>query len=56
MDLTHAGQNIVAITLGNGCFKIDYKYNKITERLVSNINLDIICLNQSPLHIIPLLI
>ncbi|KAI9852137.1 MAG: vacuolar membrane-associated protein iml1 [Thelocarpon superellum] len=55
-DLVRTGISIVVVTPGTGLFEVDQALLKITtEALMSNgIGVDLVCLNQMPLHSVPL--
>lgn len=55
-DLKHSLNHLVVITPGTGLFDVDYKLMLETSKKMSSSDcaLDIICLSQPPLHIVPL--
>lgn len=55
-DLKHSLNHLVVMTPGTGLFDVDYKLMLETSKKMSQSDcaLDIICLSQPPLHIVPL--
>lgn len=55
-DLKHSLNHFVVVTPGTGLFDVDYNLMVETSRKMLSIDaaLDIVCLSQPPLHIVPL--
>ncbi|CAK7905498.1 vacuolar membrane-associated protein Iml1p [[Candida] anglica] len=55
-DLKHSLNHFVLVTSGTGLFDVDYNLMVETSRKMTSIDvaLDIVCLSQPPLHIVPL--
>ncbi|CAK9438592.1 uncharacterized protein LODBEIA_P28160 [Lodderomyces beijingensis] len=55
-DLKHSLGHFMVITAGTGLYDVDYKMLLDTSQKITSIDtsLDIICLNQPPLHVTPL--
>ncbi|KAK6202636.1 vacuolar membrane-associated protein IML1 [Scheffersomyces amazonensis] len=55
-DLKHSLNHFMIVTPGTGLFDVDYQLMLETSKKLSSIDsgLDIICLSQPPLHIVPL--
>lgn len=55
-DLKHSLNHFILITPGTGLFDVDYNLMYETSRKMQSIDcaLDIVCLSQPPLHIVPL--
>ncbi|KAK6464816.1 vacuolar membrane-associated protein IML1 [Scheffersomyces coipomensis] len=55
-DLKHSLNHLMVVTPGTGLFDVDYQLLVETSKKLSSIDsgLDIICLSQPPLHIVPL--
>lgn len=55
-DLKHTLNHFILVTPGTGLFDVDYQLMYETSKKMSSIDcaLDIVCLSQPPLHIVPL--
>ncbi|EGV64659.1 hypothetical protein CANTEDRAFT_103597 [Yamadazyma tenuis ATCC 10573] len=55
-DLKHSLGNLILITPGTGLFDVDYNLMLETSKKMAGMDsaLDIVCLSQAPLHIVPL--
>ncbi|KAK6457830.1 vacuolar membrane-associated protein IML1 [Scheffersomyces xylosifermentans] len=55
-DLKHSLYHYIVVTPGTGIFDVDYELMLQTSKKITSIDtgLDIICLSQPPLHVVPL--
>lgn len=56
--LAHMGQHLIVVSAGNAVFEVDSELTLLTTRRMmdNGIGCDLVCVNQAPLHMVPLFV